>query len=152
MRVFSGPEDLKAAAGTEIGVGPWMTIDQPTIDRFAQATDDFQWIHVDAARAACESPFGRTVAHGYLTLALVPRLIAAVRRLEGVRLSLNYGLDRVRFPAPVPVDARLRGRVRLAACDEAPPEGLRAIYAVTVEMEGSERPACVADAIVVHRW
>lgn len=152
MRVFSGPEELMAAIGTELGVGEWVTIDQPMIDRFAEATDDFQWIHVDAGRAARESPFGRTVAHGYLTLALVPRLIAAARRLDGIRLSLNYGLDRVRFPAPVPVDSRLRGRVRLAACTEAPPASLRATYAVTIEMEGSERPACVADAIVVHRW
>lgn len=152
MRDFAGPAALKAAVGTELGVGAWMTIDQPMIDRFAQATDDFQWIHVDAERAARESPYGRTVAHGYLTLALVPRFIASVRTLDGVRLSLNYGLDRVRFPAPVLVGARLRGQVRLASCTEAPPDGLRAVYGVSVEMEDSERPACVAEAIVVHRW
>lgn len=152
MQVFSGPEALRAAVGTELGVGDWITVDQGMIDRFAAATDDFQWIHVDAARAARESPFGRTVAHGYLTLALVPRLVAAVRQVEGVQLSLNYGLDRVRFPAPVPVGSRLRGRVRLAACVDAPPASLRATYGITIEMEGSERPACVADAIVIHRW
>ncbi len=97
---FRRAEALKAAIGQEIGVGEWVTVDQAMIDRFAEATDDHQWIHVDPERAARESPYGATVAHGYLTLSLVPRFIAGVRRLEGLRLSLNYGLDRVRFPPP----------------------------------------------------
>ena len=92
------------------------------------------------------------MAHGYLTLSLVPRFVAAARTLEGVRVSLNYGLDRVRFPAPVLVGARLRGRVHLVACVEVAPGSVRATYGITVEMEGSERPACVAEAIVIHRW
>ncbi|WP_298961291.1 MaoC family dehydratase [uncultured Methylobacterium sp.] len=152
MQAFDGPEALKAALGQEIGVGEWITVDQAMIDRFADATGDHQWIHVDPERAARESPYRTTVAHGYLTLSLVPRFIAGVRRLDGLRLSLNYGLDRVRFPAPVLVGARLRGRVTLAAALEVPPSGLRATYRVTVEVEGQERPACLADAVVLHHW
>ncbi|GJD48877.1 putative enoyl-CoA hydratase 1 [Methylobacterium crusticola] len=152
MMTFDGPEALKAALGQEIGVGDWITIDQATIDRFADATGDHQWIHVDAARAARDSPYGATVAHGYLTLSLVPRFIAGVRQVDGLRLSLNYGLDRVRFPAPVLVGSRLRGRVRLAAALDVPPRGLRVTYGVTVEVEGKDRPACLADAVVLHHW
>ncbi|WP_288579915.1 MaoC family dehydratase [uncultured Methylobacterium sp.] len=152
MNIFDGPEALKAAIGQEIGIGEWITIDQATIDRFAEATGDHQWIHVDPERAARESPYGATVAHGYLTLSLVPRFIAGVRRLDGLRLSLNYGLDRVRFPAPVVVGSRLRGRVRVAAALDVPPRGLRTTYGVTVEIEGGEKPACLADAVVLHHW
>ncbi|MEH3145785.1 MAG: MaoC family dehydratase [Methylobacterium frigidaeris] len=152
MQAFDGPEALKAALGQEIGVGDWITVDQATIDRFAEATGDHQWIHVDPERAARESPYRTTVAHGYLTLSLVPQFIAGARRLDGLKLSLNYGLDRVRFPAPVLVGARLRGRVILAAAQDVPPRGLRATYRVTVEVEGQERPACLADAVVLHHW
>ncbi|ACL59508.1 MaoC family dehydratase [Methylobacterium nodulans] len=152
MRSFDGPEALTAALGEEIGVGDWITVDQPMIDRFAEATGDHQWIHVDPERAARDSPYGATVAHGYLTLSLVPLFIAGVRRLEGLRLSLNYGLDRVRFPAPVLVGSRLRGRVRVAAANPVPPRGLRVTYGVTVEIDGQERPACLADAVVLHHW
>lgn len=152
MQAFDGPEALSAALGQEIGIGEWITVDQTMIDRFAEATGDHQWIHVDPERAARESPYGATVAHGYLTLSLVPRFIAGVRRLEGLRLSLNYGLDRVRFPAPVIVGARLRGRVRLSAALAVPPRGLRVTYAVTVEIDGQERPACLAEAVVLHQW
>ncbi|WP_018260865.1 MaoC family dehydratase [Methylobacterium sp. WSM2598] len=152
MQAFDGPEALAAALGQELGVGGWITVDQAMIDRFAEATGDRQWIHVDPERAARESPYGTTVAHGYLTLSLVPQFIAELRRLDGLRLSLNYGLDRVRFPAPVLAGARLRGRVRLAAATPVPPRGLRVTYGVTVEIEGQERPACLADAVVLHHW
>ncbi|MFE1598637.1 MaoC family dehydratase [Methylobacterium sp. ID0610] len=152
MRIFDRPEALMAALGEEIGVGEWITVDQAMIDRFAEATGDHQWIHVDPERAARESPYGTTVAHGYLTLSLVPRFIADVRRLEGLRLSLNYGLDRVRFPAPVLSGARLRGRVRLAAASPVPPRGLRVTYGVSVELDGQDKPACLAEAVVLHHW
>ncbi|MGY2049383.1 MaoC family dehydratase [Methylobacterium sp. JK268] len=152
MKAFDGPEALMAALGQEIGIGAWITVDQAMIDRFAAATGDHQWIHTDPERAARESPYGRTVAHGYLTLSLVPQFIAAVRRLEGLRLSLNYGLDRVRFPAPVLAGARLRGRVSLTAASPVPPRGLRVTYGVTVEIEDEERPACIAAAVVLHQW
>jgi acyl dehydratase len=151
MRSFAGPDDLRGAVGEEIGVGGWIVIDQARIDAFADATDDRQWIHVDPERAARESPYGATVAHGYLTLALVPAFIAAARALPGLRLSLNYGLNRVRFPAPVIVGARLRGRVRILSVEDVP-DGARVIYGVTAEIEGSEKPALAVEAVVVHLW
>ena len=151
MPDFAGPEALRAAIGQEIGVGDWVTIDQARIDAFAEATDDRQWIHVDPERAARESPYGATVAHGYLTLSLVPAFIAGARTLPGVRLSLNYGLNRVRFPAPVIVGARLRGRVSLLSVEEVP-DGARVVYGVTAEIEGGAKPALVVEAVVVHLW
>lgn len=151
MRSFANPEALRAAIGEEIGVGDWVTVDQARIDAFAEATGDRQWIHVDPARAARESPYGATVAHGYLTLALVPAFIAAARELPGVRLSLNYGLNRVRFPAPVVVGARLRGRVTLASVEDVP-DGARVVYGVVAEIEGGKKPALVVEAVVVHLW
>ena len=151
MRSFASPEALKAAVGEEIGVGDWIAIDQARIDAFAEATGDRQWIHVDPARAARDSPYGATVAHGYLTLSLVPVFIAAARDLPGLRLSLNYGLDRVRFPAPVIVGARLRGRVRLLSAADVP-DGVRVVYGVTAEIEGGAKPALAVEAVVIHLW
>jgi acyl dehydratase len=152
MRVFAGPEELEAAAGEELGLSGFVAITQERIDRFADATGDFQWIHVDPERAARESPYGATVAHGYLTLSLLPVFIAEVRRLEGARQSINYGSNRVRFPAPVIVGARLRGRVRLAEAEDMPGGGVRVTYHTTVEIEGGTRPACVAETLAVHYW
>lgn len=151
MRSFASPDALKAAVGEEIGVGAWTAIDQARIDAFAEATGDRQWIHVDPARAARESPYGATVAHGYLTLSLVPVFIAGARDLPGVRLSLNYGLNRVRFPAPVIVGARLRGRVRLLSVEDVP-DGARVVYGVTAEIEGGGKPALAVEAVVIHLW
>jgi acyl dehydratase len=141
--------ELPGLAGEELGVSRWFEVDQARIDRFAEATGDFQWIHVDTARAAAELPGGRTIAHGYLTLSLVPLMVHDAYHLEGVGRGLNYGLNRVRFPAPVPAGSRLRGRYRLKSAESTKDGGLRLHGEVTVELEGSSRPACVAETIAV---
>lgn len=152
MRVFTSPQAMRDAVGTELGVSGWVEIGQERIDRFAEATGDRQWIHVDPERARRESPYGATVAHGYLTLSMLPVFIYDVIRLDGVRQSVNYGSNRVRFPAPVLAGARLRGRIRLLAAEEMAGGGLRATLETTVEIEGGERPACVAETMAVHYW
>jgi acyl dehydratase len=132
-------------AGREL-VSGWRELDQARIDQFAAATDDPQWIHVDPARAAA-GPFGTTIAHGFLTLSLVvPLFEEALPPLEGYALTVNYGLNRVRFTAPVPVGSRIRGRFRVEAVDEIP-GGEQLTVAAIVELEGSEKPACVAEAL-----
>ncbi|MFC1418231.1 MaoC family dehydratase [Streptacidiphilus cavernicola] len=145
-RTFSSPAELAAATGTVIGTGDWVTVDQKRIDLFAEATGDHQWIHVDPERAAA-GPFGTTIAHGYLTLSLIPALVADVYRTEGVRMGVNYGLNRVRFPAPVPVGSRVRATVAVASADEVP-GGLQITTQITVEVEGGAKPACVAETVV----
>ena len=152
MRIFKSPEALQAAAGEELGVSQWVGVTQERIDRFAKATGDRQWIHIDVERARRESPYRATVAHGYLTLSMLPVFIYDVIRLEGVRQSVNYGSNRVRFPAPVPAGSRLRGRIRLVAAEPMQGGGLRVTLQTTVEIEGSERPACVAETMAVHYW
>ena len=150
MRVFDSFGQMKAAAGTEIGVSEWLEVTQERINLFAEATGDFQWIHVDVERAKRELPQGKTIAHGLLTLSLVPLFFRSVLRLDGLRNSLNYGSNRVRYMVPVPVGSRLRGRIRIEETTDVPPDGLRVTYRTTVELEGSPRPACVADTIAVH--
>ncbi|WP_431683339.1 MaoC family dehydratase [Kitasatospora sp. KL5] len=145
MNVFPSPADLAGAVGTEIGTGDWLTIEQDRINLFADATGDHQWIHTDPERAAA-GPFGATVAHGYLTLSLLPHLAQQAYRVEGVRMGVNYGLNKVRFPAPVRVGSRVRARVALTGADEIP-GGLQITTRVTVEIEGGEKPACVAEAV-----
>ena len=152
MRVFASAAEMAAVVGTELGVSGWVEVTQARIDAFAEATDDRQWIHVDPERARRESPYRTTVAHGYLTLSMLPVFVYDVIRLEGVRRSVNYGSNRVRFPAPVPAGARLRGRIRLAAAEPMEGGALRATLQTTVEIEGSERPACVAETMAVHYW
>jgi acyl dehydratase len=147
MRVFHGVEELAAAVGTELGVSEWHAITQEQVDRFADATGDHQWIHVDPRRAA-DGPFGTTIAHGYLTLSLVPLFAAQVYAIQGVALAVNYGCNRVRFPAPVPVGSRLRGSVTLDSVTPTP-AGVQVAATVTVEIEGSAKPACVAETLVV---
>ena len=142
-------DELPGLAGEELGVSRWFEVGQARIDRFAEATGDFQWIHVDAERAAAELPGGRTIAHGYLTLSLVPLMVHDAWHLEGVARGLNYGLDRVRFPAPVPAGGRVRGRYRLKSAEPTKDGGTRLFGEVTVELEGSPRPACVAETISV---
>jgi len=138
-------EGLRAMVGQEVGLSDWVTIEQPRIDAFAGATGDHQWIHVDPERAAA-GPFGATVAHGYLTLSLVPALAAGAFEIADVRMAINYGLDRVRFPAPVRVGSRLRGRFVLT--DYTPIDGgAQLTVRCTMELEGSDKPACVADAL-----
>jgi len=120
-------------------------MDQSRIDTFADATEDHQWIHVDPQRAAA-GPFGTTVAHGFLTLSLVPYFAGQLRRIEGARMGINYGLDRVRFPAPVPAGARIRARSQLISVDRAG-DAAHLVNRVTIEVEGSAKPACVADVV-----
>ena len=152
MRVFASAAELAAAAGTELGVSGWVEVAQARINAFAEATGDRQWIHVDPERAKRESPYGTTVAHGYLTLSMLPVFIYDVIRLDGVRQSVNYGSNRVRFPAPVPAGSRLRGRIRLLVAEPMEGGALRVTLQTTVEIEGSERPACVAETMAVHYW
>jgi acyl dehydratase len=152
MRVFANAQELQAAVGTELGVSGWVEVTQERIDRFAEATGDRQWIHIDPERARRESPYRATVAHGYLTLSMLPVFIYDVIRLEGVRRSVNYGSNRVRFPAPVPAGSRLRGRIRLAAAEAMDGGGVRATLQTTVEIDGAERPGCVAETMAIHYW
>lgn len=136
--------------GTELHCGPWLLIDQERIDAFAAATGDLQWIHTDPERARNESPFGGTIAHGYLTLSLLPLLTESnapgffERSYPGMRLRLNYGLNRVRFPAPVRAGSRLRARTLLQGLEQAG-EGVQFTYQITVEIDGGHKPACVAE-------
>ncbi len=146
MRVFDGLDELRGVAdGSQLGVSEWVTIDQSMIDTFAEATGDHQWIHVDPQRAA-DGPFGTTIAHGFLTLSLLPRLAQQVYRVDGVAMAVNYGLDKVRFVAPVPVGSRVRVSTDLVRTHEAG-GGLRVFLESTVEIEGSAKPACVAQTI-----
>ncbi len=145
MRMFEKLEDLGPLVGEEIGVSEWIAVDQPRIQAFADATEDQQWIHTDPARAA-EGPFGATIAHGFLTLSLLPRFYETAFRVREVRMGINYGLDRVRFPAPVPVDSRLRGRFVLKRL-EAVEGGVQMMVEVTVEREAGGKPVCIAESL-----
>ncbi|WP_067830170.1 MaoC family dehydratase [Nocardia inohanensis] len=142
---FATFDQLRAAAGTEIGVSDWLTIDQQRIDTFADATGDHQWIHVDAERAAA-GPYGRTIAHGFLTLSLIVPLTAQVMSFSCASMAINYGLNKVRFITPVKVDSRIRARFTLDAVTDIP-GGVQAVRTVTVEIEGEPKPACVAESI-----
>lgn len=145
MRTFASLGELAACEGEEIGLTDWVLVDQQRIQRFADATDDQQWIHTDPQRAAA-GPFGTTIAHGFLTLSLLPKFFEAAFRVGEVRMGLNYGLNKVRFPAPVPVDSRLRGRFKLLAF-EAIEGGAQLTVEVTVEREGASKPVCVAESL-----
>jgi acyl dehydratase len=146
MIELEGPADLLAYVGKEIGVSDWFGVDQAMIDKFAEATGDHQWIHVDVERAKREMPGGRTIAHGYLTLSLVPRLSHTIYRVKRRSRGLNYGSNRVRFTGPVPAGSRIRLRQRIKAVD--PVEGgVRVTSESTVEVEGAARPALVAETI-----
>ena len=137
---------LEDIVGTELGPGPWLVVDQERIDTFAEATDDHQWIHVDTERAR-HGPFGATVAHGYLTLSLVAPLLDGLVRVEGVAMGVNYGLDRVRFPAPVISGSRLRARAVLAPWSRPGAGAVQAAFEVTIEIDGGPKPACVATVL-----
>lgn len=146
MRIFQTLDELIPCVGQELAVTDWTTVTQAQIDQFAEATGDHQWIHVDQARAK-EGPYGRTIAHGFLTLSLMPKLFASAIQLEGTRMGLNYGLNKVRFPAPVPVDSRLRCRIGLAACEPVANDGLQLTFSMQIEREGGAKPVCIADFI-----
>ena len=151
MRHFASIDALAAAAGTELGRSAWVTIDQETIDRFAAATGDVQWIHVDRERAA-KTPFGGTIAHGYYTLSLAPmfsyRMLDEIYRVDGVRLRINYGCNRVRFTEPVKSGSRLRLALKLLSI-ESTQHGAKIITEARFEIEGTQRPACVAELVAV---
>ena len=147
MKVFHGIEELAAAAGSELGSSDWHVITQEQVNLFADATGDHQWIHVDPEKAAV-GPFGQTIAHGYLTLSLVPLFAGEVYTLEGVRMAVNYGSNKVRFPAPVLVGSKVRGTVTLDSVTPSP-MGFTVAATVVVEVEGSDKPACVAETLAV---
>ncbi|AWN16879.1 MaoC family dehydratase [Salinisphaera sp. LB1] len=150
MQVFDDIAALQARVGTELGTSDWLTVDQSRIDRFADATDDHQWIHVDVERATRESPFGGPVAHGFLTLALLPRLVGEVFTVRGVGTRVNYGLNTLRFINPVPAGARIRARVRLSDVIARGPGAFRVGCHVTVEIENHDRPACIAETLTLY--
>jgi len=143
--VFETPADLKRAVGQHLGYSEWLTITQERINQFAEATGDHQWIHVDPVRAK-DGPFAACIAHGYLTLSLVNLFLPQIVEVRGIRMGVNYGVDKVRFPAPVRVGARIRGGGELINVEEVK-GGVQATIRVTVDIEGSDRPGCVVDTI-----
>lgn len=143
VAVYRGVDDLVAAVGHELGPTEWFAMDQTRVDAFADATEDHQWIHVDPSRAT-ESPYGATIAHGFLTLSLLPHFMSSLRRFDGVRMGINYGLDKVRFPAAVPTGSRIRGRMSMDKVEPLPDNGVQLTTTITVEVEEATKPACVA--------
>jgi len=144
--IFQNPGELLAAVGRTLGTTDWLEITQERIDLFADATGDHQWIHVDPERAR-SGPFGMTIAHGYLTLSLVNLFLPQLLEVRGISMGVNYGADKVRFPAPVPVGSRIRGSGQLVEAESAKGGAVQAKVRVTVEIEGKDRPGCVADTI-----
>lgn len=147
MRIFNGVAELQDAVGTHLGHSDWHVVSQDQINGFAEATGDHQWIHVDTERAA-DGPFGTTIAHGFLTLSLVPQLVWQVYEIQGIKMGVNYGADRLRFPSPVPAEAKVRAGVELTAVTEIP-MGFQVATTVTIECEGNDKPACVVDMLAV---
>lgn len=145
MTTFANPAALLGSEGTQLGHSEWVEITQQRIDQFADATGDHQWIHVDPVRAA-DGPFGKTIAHGYLTLSLANLFLPEVLTVENVSMGVNYGCEKVRFPAPVPVGSRLRGAGEVISAEEVK-GGVQVVVRMTIEVEGGERPACVVDTI-----
>jgi acyl dehydratase len=145
MLTLTGLDEIRAHIGEELGVSDWHLVTQESVNAFAEVTGDDQWIHIDVERAR-ESPFGGTIAHGYYTLSLAPRFSYAMFKFEGFAFGVNYGLNRVRFPAPMPVGDRVRMRARLRAVDEVP-GGAQITTELTFEREGGEKPVCVAESL-----
>ncbi len=148
MRVFNGVDELREAKGTQLGTSDWTTVDQSQIDTFADATGDHQWIHVDAERAK-DGPFGTTIAHGFLTLSLIPVIASQIVKVDNIKMTINYGLNKVRFTSPVPVGSRIRGSIELVDVSDVS-GGVQVTNKVTVEIEGSDRPALVAESLLRH--
>lgn len=146
MERFESPEALRAAQGRHLGHSAWRVVDQEQVNLFADATGDHQWIHVDLERAAA-GPFGGTIAHGFLTLSMLPEMVFELLQVDGVRMVINYGLNRVRFVNPVRVGSRLRAGAELTAVEEVK-GGLQATVTVTFEIDGEEKPACVAESLM----
>ena len=139
-------EDMHAAVGEELGVSEWHEVTQEDIDKFADLTLDHQWIHIDEERAKKDSPYGGTIAHGYFTLSMVPHLMAQIWRATGMKMGVNYGLNRLRFPAPVPIGKKVRGKAVLADVTDVK-GGIQVQLNITIEVEDSEKPACVAEGL-----
>jgi acyl dehydratase len=145
VRVFESLAALRDAVGEHVGYSDWHTVTQQQVNAFADATGDHQWIHVDPERAAT-GPFGGTVAHGYLTLSLIPMLVTQVLRVDGVRMGINYGSNKVRFPAPLPTGSKIRAGVRVASVEDIA-GGVHIVNEVTIEREGGDKPVCVAETV-----
>ena len=145
MKHFAKLQELQSLVGQEVGLSDWITVDQKRIDLFAEATGDHQWIHIDPVKAA-KGPFGKTIAHGFLTLSLLPELFAKAFDIGDVRMGVNYGLNKVRFTSPVPSDGRVRGRFVLREY-QAIEGGAQLAVEATIELEGSPKPACIAETI-----
>jgi len=143
------PQDIKDHVGEETGVSDWVTVDQEMINKFADATGDYQWIHVDVERAKKELPMGTTIAHGYLTLSLLPRLTGQLMKVENYSRGVNYGSNKVRFTGIVPAGSRIRARGKVKSADDVKGNGVRIINLITMEMEGAERPVMVAETISI---
>jgi acyl dehydratase len=142
---FASIDDLRGAAGTDLGYSDWITIDQDKINKFADATGDHQWIHVDTEKAAA-GPFKTTIAHGYLTLSLLPVITGPRMRVDGIKMAVNYGVNKVRFPAPLPVDSRVRGHVEIVGVEDVE-GGVQVTAKTTIEREGGDKPVCVAESV-----
>ncbi len=147
MKTFQTLSDLAACVGQEVAVSAWLTISQAQVNQFAEATGDHQWIHVDPEKARA-GPFGGPIAHGFLTLSLLPKFFESSMEIIESRMGVNYGLNKVRFMAPVPVGSRLRARMKLLACEAIDNRGQQMTWEVTVEREGAEKPVCVAESLV----
>ncbi|AKE91601.1 MULTISPECIES: MaoC family dehydratase [Rhodococcus] len=147
MRTFNGIDEIEAAVGEDLGHSDWLEITQERVNQFADATGDHQWIHVDPERAK-SGPFGRTIAHGYLTLSLLPVLGSQIFAIEGLKMKINYGANKVRFPSPVPVGSKVRATAKFASLERTA-KGANLTVTYTVEAEGAEKPALVAETIVV---
>lgn len=147
--IIDGLDDLRSRVGTDLGTSDWIEITQERVNTFAHATGDHQWIHVDVERATAESPFGGPIAHGYLTLALTNLFLPQIVEVRGISSGVNYGVNKVRFPAAVPVSSRVRGQATLASAEDVN-GGVQTTMVITVELEGSEKPACVVEAL--SRW
>ena len=145
-KTFQTLQDLAACVGQEVAVSDWITITQEQVNLFAEATGDHQWIHVDVEKAKA-GPFGGPIAHGFLTLSLLPRIYEAAMSVVESRMGVNYGLNRVRFMAPVPVGGRVRGRMKLLTSEAIPNDGLQMTWETTIELEGAAKPACVAESV-----
>ena len=144
--IFETPSALLGRVGEDFGPTGWVEIDQKRVDLFAEATGDHQWIHIDAERAK-DGPFGGTIAHGFLTLSLLPKFFETAIEVRNTRMGVNYGLNRVRFTAPVPAGSRLRAVMKLLACEPVANDGMQMTWQVTVEREGSDKPVCVAESL-----
>lgn len=147
MKTFESIDALAAEVGTEISVSDWLTITQDRVNQFAQATDDPQWIHLDEERAKQESPFGGTIAHGYLTLSLLPKFFTSAVHLPFAKMNINYGANKLRFPSPMKVGARMRARFTLLALERLP-EGVQTVWKYSAEQEGGDKPVCVAEVVL----